>query len=328
MAGGAEAYLRLSAPRPPAFPESYLPIRLVPGAGVIRPPHTEIHYTNERDFWQTSRTNGLGFLDREPPSPGRAAESCHVTLIGDSYVEALEVPIADKAQVRLEELAAREAPELDVTASAFGHRATAQISQLAFYDAFTRHLSPDVVVLAAVRNDLWGNSVAIQAWRDGFHPDHPPWLYARPGPGGEMEFVPPAASLEEMRANLLPRWPRPPLGTAFERTARKWSYLADRLWTISSGTPWHRLFDRQPGRRQWLRWADVISEHPRYRDFAEGWEPPADGPPHLLSENPPPIFREMLDATRFALGQFHARAERDGATLVVLANNDISGGGG
>ena len=50
----------------------------------------------------------------------RAAASCHITMIGDSYVEALQVPIADKFHVRLEDLAARELRHLDVTTSAFG----------------------------------------------------------------------------------------------------------------------------------------------------------------------------------------------------------------
>ena len=321
VAGGAEIYLRATVP----FRENVLPLEMAPGVGVTRPPHGEVRHTDGRDFWQVSRANSLGFLDREPPPAERAAASCHVTFIGDSFVEAKEVPIAHKAHVRLEELAAREAPALDVTTSAFGFSGTAQINQLAFYDAYARGLSPDVVVLVFVLNDFEGNSLGYQSWFYGRSPDHPPWLYARRGPDGEMEFVPPAASLEEMRANLFPRWPRPPLGSAFERTTREWSYLADRLWTISSGTPWHRLFDRRPGRRQWLHWAEVISEHPRYRDFAEGWEPLADGPPHLLSENPPPIFREMLDATRFALEQFHERAERDGAALVVLAHTDLGG---
>ena len=324
VAGAAEIYLRATIP----FRENVLPVHLAPGVGVTRPPHAEVRHTDGRDFWQVSRANSLGFLDREPPDPERAAASCHVTFIGDSFVEAKEVPIADKAHVQMEELAASALPDLDVTTSAFGLGGTAQINQLAFYDAFARNLSPDVVVLVFVQNDFGENSLGFQSWFYGRSPDHPPWLYARAEPDGEMEFVPPAASLEEMRAHLLPRQPRPPLGTAFERTTREWSYLADRLWTIASGTPWHRLSARQPGRSQWLQWADVISRHPRYRNFAEGWEPLADGPPHLLSENPPPIFREMLDVTRFALEQFHERAERAGATLVVLAHTDLGGEGG
>ena len=326
VAGGAEAYLRATIP----FRENTLPVHLAPGVGVIRPPHAEVRFTNRGDFWQVSRANSLGFLDREPPDPARAAESCHVTLIGDSFVEAREVPIAHKAQVRLEELAASALPGLDVTTSAFGHENTAQINQLAFYDAYARRLSPDVVVLVFVWNDFEGNSLALRSWYFGRSPDHPPWLSARRGPDGEMEFVPPAASLEELRANRIPRWPRPPRGSAFERTVREWSYLADTVWA-GFNEPFHQRFvAERPGRLQRLHWADVIGSHPRHRDFAEGWEPLANGPrpQHLLWENPPPVFREALDVTRFALEQFRERTERDGAALVVLANDDIRGGGG
>ena len=332
VAGGAEVYLRLTAP---SFRgENVLPVRVAPGVGVIRPPHAEIRYTNGVDFRQTSRANSLGFLDREPPSPERAAASCHVTLIGDSFVEAPEVPIADKAQVRLEELAAREAPELAVTTSAFGHRDTAQINQLAFYDAFARRLSPDVMVLVAVGNDFEGNSLALRAWSIGFNPDHPPWLFARPGADGEMEFVPPAASLEELRANLLSRllaeprrsflaereWRR--RATGAEVALRTRSYLADWSWRTLDGV-------MQSGELPELRLARAawLSRHPRHATFLDGWSGARFQRDLLLAENPPPVFREALDVTRFALEQFRERAERDGAALVILTVHQFLGPG-
>ena len=327
-AGGAEMYLRLTVP----FRGNVLPVQLEPGVGVIRPPHAEVRYTNGREFWQVSRANSLGFLDREPPSPERAAESCHVTLIGDSFVEALEVPIADKAQVRLEELAAREAPELDVTTSAFAFRGTGQINQLPFYDSYARELSPDVVALVFARNDFHENSLALQSWIFGRSPDHPPWLSVRRGPDGEWEFVPPASSLEALRANLIPRWPAPPesAGRRIERTAREWSYFADWLWArAGDGTPFND--ERGPGVRQRLAWVEVISGHPRHAGFAEGWDPSRwdrGGYEPVLEENPAPLFAEALDAMAFALDQFRRWAERDGAELVILATHDIRGGGG
>ena len=333
-AGGAEVYLRLTGPAPAFRGENVLPVRVVPGVGVIRPPHAEIRYTNGRDFWQVSRTNSLGFPDREPPSPERVAESCHVTLIGDSFVEALEVPIADKAQVRLEELAAREAPELDVTTSAFGHRDTAQINQLAFYDAFARRLLPDVVVLVAVTNDFEGNSLALKSWTQGFHPDHPPWLFARPGAHGEMEFVPPAASLEELRANLLSRLLAEPRRSFLAEQEWRWratgpevalrtrSYLADWSWRTLGGVMQSReLPQLLLARAAWL------SRHPRHATFLEGWSGTRSRGDLLLAENPPPVFREALDVMRFALEQFRERAERDGAALIILTQHGLGGAG-
>ena len=325
-AGGAEVYLRLTAPSPGSSAESALPLRMVPGVGLTRPPHAEIRYTNGREFRQTSRANSLGFVDREPPGPERAAASCHVTLIGDSFVEALEVPIADKAQVRLEELAVRELPELDVTASAFGFRGTAQINQLAFYDAFARRLSPDVVVLVAVRNDFEGNSLPLQAWRRGFHPDHPPWLFARGGADGEMEFVPPAASLEEVEANSLARVLAEPVPARsrpmrVEGALRERSHLADWLWRNLGG-------EGQPSGALLLARAEWLSRHPAHAAFMRGWSASEWRSMRLiLEENQPPIFREALDLTVFALEQFRERAERDGAALIILAQHGLGGAG-
>ena len=325
VAGGAEVCLRLTVP----FRENVLPVHLEPGVGVIRPPHAEVRHTNGSEFWQVSRANSLGFLDREPPSPARAAESCHVTLIGDSYVEALQVPIADKAQVVLEELAAREAPDLDVTTSAFGFSGTGQINQLPFYDTRARSLSPDLVVLVVVGNDFRDNSLALKSWSSGNNPDYLPHLSARRGMDGEVEFVPPASSLEEMRAKRLPRLPESP-GRGLERRIREWSYFADWAWGRVNRDGHLRMVGGTPFRisaEQRLAWAATISQHPRHRAFARGWHPASLQDELFLAEDPPPVYREALDLTAFALEQFRARAKRDGAALVLLAIHALGGEG-
>ena len=324
--GGAEVWLRLTVP----FRESVTPSRLTSDVGAIRPPHREFRFTNGIDYWAVSRTNSLGFLDREPPAPERAAESCHVTLIGDSFVEGREVSIAEKAQVRLEELAARELPELDVTTSAFGFQDTGQISQLAFYDVFARGLSPDVVTLVAVDNDFYDNSLPFEAYFHGFNPDYPSHLFARRGADGKMEFVPPAAA-GDFRANRfggVQPWGPGEHGSV-ERELRKRSYLADRLWLALGGNPW--LTPPSGERLRALeRRAALIGEHPRHADFALGWnEAERFGAPYapFIEENPPPAFRDALDVTGFALEQFRERAERDGTALIVLTTYAMGGEG-
>ena len=326
-AGGAEVWLRLTVP----FRDSVAPQRLAPGVGFIRPPHREFRFTNGIDYWAVSRTNSLGFLDREPPDAERAAESCHVTFIGDSFVEGREAPIKERAQVRLEELAARELPALDVTTSAFGFQDTGQISQLAFYDAFARGLSPDVVALVAVDNDFYDNSLPFEAYFHGFHPDYPSHLFARRGADGEMEFVPPASD-RDFRANQLPGvppWGPGSTGSRVERELRERSYLADRLWLEFGGNPW--LARPSAERLRALeRRAALIGEHPRHATFALGWnEAERFGAPYapFLEENPPPAFRDALDVMHFALEQFRERAERDGAALVILASHTLGGEG-
>lgn len=168
MAAG-EVWFRLATP----FTEVFVPFHFRTGVGVLTKPGGRTYWTNHLDYWTVSQANSLGFLAREPPSADRAAASCHVTVIGDSFVEAREVAISDKLQVRLEELAARELPELDVTTSAFGQTGTGQIAQLAYYDAFARRLRPKLVVLVFVHNDFRdngtnGNRIVVTATlRDG-----------------------------------------------------------------------------------------------------------------------------------------------------------------
>ena len=317
--GGAELWLRLTVP----FRGNVLPVQLVPGVGVMRPPHAEMRYTNGRDFWQVSRTNSLGFLDREPPDAERAAESCHVTLIGDSFVEGREAPLGERAQVRLEELAARELPELDVTTSAFGRSGTAQINQLAFYDRWARTLSPDVVVLVFAGNDFRENSLVLSALSTGgrgFHPDHPPYVFARRGADGEMAFVPPSSDLGEIRANAPPA----SAGRRIEGRLRRWSYVADWLWTRRGGNEGAAAARRRD-------WAETIGRNPRHAPYLEGWDAgwtAAEMNARLFTERPPLAFRDALDVAGFAFGQFRERAERDGVALVVLANYSLGGDGG
>ena len=121
-----ETYFRLRAP----FLEIDAPRAWFPTIGRIFTPNAEVRWTNRLDFWTESRTNSLGFVDREPIGLERTAASCHIAMIGDSYVEAVQVPIADKFHVRLEELAAEELRHLDITTSAFGIMGTGQVNQL------------------------------------------------------------------------------------------------------------------------------------------------------------------------------------------------------
>ena len=322
IAVAGEAWLRADAP----FAVSSSPSRFVPGVGVLHEPHAEVRHTNGLDFWTTQRANSLGFLDREPPDPARAAASCHVAVIGDSFVEAREVAIADKVQTRLEALAAREAPELDVTASAYGRRLTGQAAQLAFHDAYARLLSPNLVVLVVVDNDFLDNSPVTMALRQGWDPDRTPYALPARGEDGAVRLRPPDPGYAE---EALP-WFRA---------------LAD----ASGGTPWYEDAARSlTGRSLFLRWLDgkrraltgdedgalppmdertaALAARPGYGWILDGWTPPSGLlNDRLLSDDPPPAFSEAREFTAWALAEFRRRADRDGAALAVLATHAMGG---
>lgn len=311
--GGAEVYFRVTTP----FRDESLPVRFVPGVGLIRPPNVEVRATNGLDFWQATHTNSLGFLDREPPAPERAATSCHVAFIGDSFVEAKEVPVASKAHVHLEKMAMREAPELDVTTSAFGRSGTGQLNQLAFYDAWVRSRSPNLVALVFVPNDFHDSSLALASVLRGFEPDHPPFLFAERAADGAVRLKPPS-----------PGFTPPPPGNTPRATGR-WGWLRDASYFAD----W--LARKYGSRSSPERDADLVaraeslSSTPRFSTLLDGWVPSTErGMLDVLLEDPlPPAFVDAVAFASFALEQFRQRTDRDNADLVILASYLMGGEG-
>ena len=356
VAAGGETWFRLTAP----FGRNRAPVRFVPGVGPLLQPDAEVRATNMTDFWTVSRTNSLGFADREPPPPERAAAGCHVTVIGDSFVEAQEVPIAAKVQVRLEELAARRLPRLRVTTSAFGLRGTGQVGQIPLYDEFARRLHPRLAVLVFVDNDFLENSPLLSSMLFSGHPspETRATAFAERAADGTLRLRPPSP----------PPVPGRPRDTGGESrllawTRLQWSRHPLRLWLIRQWTAYP--FIRQARNvvlgdpetpPAWLASAERLSRRPRYASAVEDlqsarYRPAAEsdagsgaeilGPGSfytaawgvrgnilraVLEEDPKPVFRDALDFTAFALDEFKARADRDGASLVVLTTYSIGSG--
>ena len=309
LALAGEAYFRLTKP----FLNTNIPFKFVDGVGLIREPNAELRYANwYDDLYVISHTNSLGFLDREPVSPERAAAGCHIAFIGDSFVEALEVSIADKFQARLEEMAARELPRLAITTQSYGIQATGQINQLPLYDEYARHLNPKLVILVFYLNDFLNNAPALYSLRFGVDPDRMPYMSAQRDARGDMKLRPPDAEYERF---LLPSLPTAWYEDAWKRLVGV-SYLAawlntKNIWS-DSGKP-----------SQIAAWANMIAERPCCASLLDGWQPVSGyqlglGAP-FREERLPPFLEEALEYTAFGIEQFKRRTDRDGAKLAILA---------
>ena len=268
-------------PRVP-FTETRLPTRFVPGVGVLYELGAEVRWTNHAEFWVAQRANRWGFLDREPPAPEQAAQTCHIAFIGDSYVEAREVPVADKFHVRLEELAARALPGLNITTSAYGRNGTGQISQLPFYDEYARRLRPKLVVLVFFHNDFMENHKLGAAVFHGWDPDQAPYVVAEKTATGAITLRPPDPAWRmlpmprRLRVELLAQRPR------YQSVIE--AYLSKMPW----------------GRVPWLL-------SPDSRTLIK-----------LLQDPTLPLFVEAIEFTAFALDEFRRRVADDGASLWLL----------
>ena len=276
----------------------------VPGVGMHSKPHSELRWTNTFDYWTVSHTNSLGFLDREPPTAERAASSCHVAIVGDSFVEASQVPIADKVQVRLERLAAERLADWDVTTAAYGLSGTGQVQQLPWWNKWIRHRRPKLVVLVTIDNDFINNASPMQRYS-----------HARLAEDGGITLAPPAIT----------RW---------WRTGRR-TWASSRI-TRASPEGWSLyqacchlgmqslrfVWDIVPPTHStvWLRTRWAAAARKRLGQTTGEAVSGPGGPPAASGDRALPYDTAF---SGFALDQWKEATRQSGAFLVVLATSTI-----
>ena len=299
-----EAWFHLREP----FTETRRPRRFEPGVGLLYEPGAEARWTHYGEFWVAQRANRWGFLDREPPPPEQAAQTCHIAIIGDSYVEAREVPVADKFHVRLEELAARALPRLNIATSAYGLGATGQINQLPFYDEYARSLHPKLVVLVFARNDFMDNHNLGMAIFQGWDPDSAPYVVAEKTETGALALRSPD-----------PAWRMLPISSGPPEEGLRMLHWLRR----ATG----RVPDAELPYATWPRLrAKLLAQDPRYQSVIEAYlsrvpeSSWAEGAKLLrLLEDPTlPLFKEAVEFTAFGLDEFQRRVADGGASLWLL----------
>jgi hypothetical protein len=310
-----EAYLRLAHP----FFQPNWPSRFDARVGFLFEPNTEVRWTNHLDFWVKEKTNSLGFLDREP---GKPSTKCHVAFVGDSFVEGAQVKISDKVQVAIEALAARERPELTLTAAGFGYSGTGQANQLPFYDHFIRQQQPKLVVLVFVGNDFRNNSTLLESISNGWDPDHPPRLFFRKTAHGIVHIpIDP-----EWRDYLLPGQLSASINR-FSQFIRSHSAFYDWIWRKAA-----LLYPGIVGGNDVALAAaykarfEAIRQRDGYLDLVADWNyvgnPSLDN--YFDEAEMPRVFGEAIEVTEYVLAEFKRRAEADGARVIVLAASQLS----
>ena len=328
IVAAGEAWCRLTMP----FAESSIPTHFVHDVGMMMKPDTETYHTNNLDFWTISRTNNLGFLDRQPSSAERAANSCHVAIIGDSFVAAKQIPIADKVQVRLEDLAAQRLPQLDVTTSAYAYPGTGQINQIPYYDEYAQHMRPKLVVLVFVPNDYVNNVTGLWAMVNYEHPERQPYLTGKRNRQGVIKLRPPSVDFKTRR---------------FSMRRKRWIFLSRSLGVLQDSfleDLWNRSLDkaarvshfvaklgalglRYPVPQTECARAALMNHssifHPWLDDWSwfDDWASEGRSVGSLFSRRRdlPRAIERALDYTAFSLDQFKERADHDNFRLVILS---------
>jgi hypothetical protein len=295
------------------FAENTWPGTVDPDVGLRFVADAEIQRTNLFDFAQCQRTNSLGFLDREPRelAPGEQ----RIVVLGDSFVEAVQVPVAAKVHVRLEaELRQRGVP---VATQGFGMSGAGTSTELGYWRALARPLRPALVVVLFVYNDFANNAPLLESVRNGWHHQHAPRPYFTLV-GDAVQWQPIDPDWENYIL-YRPRRAEPPL--------------------LSSVLGWSRLFQWTAASVNWIAGTDIerndLDQHDRLlhlradlqlRPRFEGWQHPddldLDG--MVAASDPPPAFRDAVRLTEHTLAVLRDEVRADGARLlVVLADNLI-----
>ncbi len=145
--------------------QSYRPKAFKENMGIIFKPNSTMFSTNNVDFFQENKVNSLGFVDREFIAKEHTQK---IVIVGDSFVEALQVPNEKKFQITLENMLNTATKNTQYQTIAFGYSGTGQINQLSYYEPYIKAIKPSIVVLVICHNDIPNNSPILESLRQGY----------------------------------------------------------------------------------------------------------------------------------------------------------------
>ena len=315
-----EGWARLFPPKD----KTVWPLVQNPAVGTTFQPNARVVLTNGLDFHVEEKSNEAGFLDRPLPPIAKAPGVCRVAFIGDSIVEAAQVPIRQKVHVQLQKLLEASRSGKPVETMAFGISGTGQLNQLAYLEAFVRPRKPDVIVLVFVSNDFANNSALLEAIRVGWHPAHAPRTFAREKNGAiELQPIDPNWMSHRLPAT---EDERPFLHRWLHKSSRFYRWLYAKLTLqYPAVAAW---MGREPtfGSRIAARIAALSKIVPEDARLLEGWDPVTAPTIDGMFEEPDPLpaaFLQALRFTSFAIEEYRRRAAQDGSRLLVLGTHEL-----
>lgn len=305
---GAELWLRFRYP----FADNVWPGRFDPAFGFTIEPGGVVRWTNLYDYCLEQRANALGFLDREV-APKLPAGTQRIVVLGDSFVEAVQVPIEQKFHVVLEQRLGDRG--VRVATHAFGASGSGTSNELAFYEAFASRLAPApaLVIVLVVNNDVPNNSSLLEAVRNGWHPEHPPRLFFEVS-GDAIGRIPVDPGWAEHRLPV----PEPVTTRSWLDASRvvRWVHANVAAMTGSDIQP---VFDLYTRRLEWLR------RTPAWRDALEGWNWPDDVDFDVMTAcpDPPPAFADALRLTEHSLAVLRDKVRESGGNVLVVGCHNL-----
>jgi hypothetical protein len=292
---------------------STLPTIFDPRVGLILKPGSEMQNTNYSDYSLKQRANSLGFLDREPPGEKQPG-TIRILALGDSFVEAQQVPTADKFHVLLEDMLARRFPGRRFQTAAFGRSGVGTAAELAYYETFGRAFHPDIVLVVFVDNDFADNSPLLESIYYGYQPEHAPWPLLESNGDGTFRQIAPDSNFSR---KLIDIQPVPEVAFGLRRKLSRSSLVQWAITVLDRRWRWSQSRQTTLETRRLAR----LRADPRYAGRLHGWRYPNDLNHNemFFAKEMPPVFEEAEAITDHAFSLLAEAGRRDGFKLVVLA---------
>ncbi len=286
--------------------ETTWPAKHYKGIGWHFEPGKTARWTNHSSYWQETTVNELGFLDRPGVKSRHSADLCNIIFLGDSFVEAAQIPIAKKAHVVLERLAEESTVLEQIRTSAFAYSGTGQVTQRPFFDKYIIPLKPDVLVMVVVSNDLSDNSSILTSIRNGWHPEFSPRPFYKRNDNNQLEYN---LDHPDWAANLL-REPK----SSFIKNLAIWKKFGVNFTTI------HNIADPiiESRVKQVINFdlgnhiIDGIEEIKTHLDID-----------HRFRHQP--VDLEAVAVTKHAFNYYKRISEEMGTEIIIVYNYDIVG---
>lgn len=311
-----EFYFRITTP----FDTKKWPVIFDENVGYKFKPNSQVWHTNHLDFWVKEKSNSLGFLDVE--SPKYKKDGCHISFIGDSFIEAAQVKISDKVQRVFERKGRIEHPDWNLYTTAFGYSGTGQLNQLPFYEYHARKLKNNLIVLVFVSNDIANNSAILESLRNGWNPNSTPRVFAKRGVDGRLVLAEIDIDWQEDLPEAIDTDK-----ASFHFYLKSKSYFYKWIYLSAYGLiPFIQKFEFPLYSDQIKYRAQQFLENPEVAKKMQGWSDDFanDIDKLIYRRKLPEIYSKANVFTEFALKEWKRRADNDGAKIVILLTSGFT----
>ena len=291
--------------------------------GWVFQPHAIEERSNGYDYHSIQKTNNFGFLDHDRILE-KPKDIFRILLLGDSYIEAVQVDIEKKIQSVMEKDLRARGKKVEAIALGFSGMGTS--NELLYYRKLGRKFKPDLVILLFISNDFANNSPALHAINEGWHPLKTPRFFYE---------------IDHVKKQIFQIVPVPDYYKYF-MPVKNIKKLEEKPWPLDSLLGWSLSYQESKSilkeyverhKKQvvidnyFSQRLQFLKKYEFYKKKFEGWNYPNDldlNKMFYVKGSLPQVFEEAITLTDLSLKLFKEETAKDDAYFFVMAGSFVT----